>query len=377
MIPVRQSRSRRLTASLVTFVLVLALVATAFVLERRSQSPPLTAAIASVQAGPSSINVTLRLTARDGAINVHVAVIPGESLPPVSRVLVFYDPAFFLRFGTTVDVVGLEDRLSEYLSALSPSIPVSFVDSAQLPTALSDNPNAAFIDFCYATLPDTVLSTNSTLLHTWISGGGTLIWAGGPLAFFEGNPTPTGGFQYEDLGWSGQSAVVGFPLEDSIGDPAAVSAGPLLASNESSAGSALGISYDGTPDGANTTELAEHNGTDLGFDSAHVGEAAPRTSLAFVPVGDGRVFFFGGAIWGDGEGIIPNAAGYLASDIALLLETGYFPLHGPSVAENVTLHALTPTLVTLRASGQYTHMIALVTSTAGPISLFLWSRQVA
>jgi hypothetical protein len=348
----------------------------AVALESRTRGAPISVTIDSIVTASGSASVEISLRASYGAIDAHVALLSGISESRVSSVFVFEDPGYFLRFGNLVDVVGLETRLSDYFSELSPPIPVSFVDAAELPTILLSNPHAALVDFAYDTLPDSVFSANTTLLKTWITAGGTLVWAGGPLAFFEGHTLPGGGFEHEDLGWRGQVDLTGYDLEDTDGNPAVLSAGPLLGTNESPIGSALGIEFDGTPDGANTTQLALHNGTDLGFDSASSPEASSRTSLAFVPIGQGRLFYFGGAAWGDGIGTIPNGAGLVSADIGLLLGTGFVPEPGPAVSETVGLTDFHPTELRLNVSGSYTHLIVVVTSTTGAVSLFVWSKQV-
>jgi hypothetical protein len=354
----------------------LLLLSVSFTLEARSSSSPVSVQLVSSVAGPESFMAQLRLTSNDGAIGVHIALVPGTSQPPVNRVFVLYDPGIFLRFGTATDVVGLEARVSDYLSHLTPSIPVSLVDAASVASALTSNPHAAFVDFAYSTIPDTILSENTSMLKLWIEGGGTLIWAGGPLAYFEGHITSSGGFVYDNLGWGGQTDLAGYPLEDPIGNPATTSYGPLLGTTESPIGAALGVTYSGTPDGANTTELESHGGTDLGYDSPPQGSASPRTSLAFAPIGLGRLFYFGGAIWGDAVGIVPDADATLSTDIELLLGTGYLPLPGPATFTSVSIAYLHSSIVALQVTGTYVHMVVIVTCTFGPTSLFIWSREV-
>lgn len=369
-------RLSRTTISICAIVCAFLLLALCVSLEARANEPPLTVSVVSTQAGENSFSVTLRFTARDGAIGVHDSLVPGESSNPVNHVFVLYDPNMFVRFGTPNDVVGLEERIGDYLNQLSTPIPVSLVSSSQLLPDLESNPHAAFIDFAYATIPDNVFSPNTTMLRSWIASGGTLIWAGGPLAYFEGHVTSAGSFVYDNLGWAGQQDLTGFPLEDAIGNPASRSYGPLIGTSESTVGASLGIMYPGTPDGANLTEVLRHNGTDLGFDAA-VGSTSERTSLVFVPINQGRLFYFGGAIWGDGLGIVPGADSSLSTDIELLVGTGYSPLPGPTTFTNVTLTYGSPLEQTLSVSGTYNHFVVIVSSTFGPTSLFLWSRQVA
>lgn len=372
----RRTKGRWRSMSAVGIVTVAVLLSVCFTLEQRAQSSPISVVLVSTTPGAQGFSAQFRLTPTDGAIEAHTALVPGVTGPVVSAVFVFYDPGYFLRFGTVTDLVGLEDRIADYLSHTSPSIPVSLVDAAALPATLGANPHAALVDFGYSTLPDTIFSENSTQLETWLEGGGTLIWAGGPLAYFEGHTTSTGGFVYDNLGWAGQVKLVGYSLEDPIGNPATTSYGPLVGTVESPIGTSLGITYDGTPDGANLTQLEAHNGTSLGFETPNSGDTSGRTSLAYVPIGKGGVYYFGGAIWGDSIGLVPDADAALSADIGLLLGTGYVPLEGPTTYTNTFLGYLRSSTVTLSVTGQYSHLVALVTCDVGPTSLFVWSREV-
>lgn len=374
--PARIRTRRRYSAALVIFVCAILLIAEGSLLESRIGGSPLTVVVEKTESASGAFSVEFQLTPKYGAIEVHVALVPGSSRSATNHVYVFYDPGFSTRFGSPNDVVGLEERLSAYFAELPNGIPVSFVDSAQLPTVLLANPEAVFIDFAYSELPDTVFSKNTSLLKTWIEGGGTLIWAGGPLAYFEGSAATGGSSSQENLGWRGQVDLTGFPLEDPLGNPAQRSYGPLLGQNETAVAASLGMQYSGTPDGANLTEVVAHNGTDLGFDSAGVGRASERTSLAYIPIGLGRLFFFGGGIWGDGVGAVPNADTFLSSDIALLVAAGYTPSAGPTTGQDVALVYLQSSYLTLSVSGTYMHLVAIITSTVGPAYLFIWSRQL-
>ncbi len=372
----RLAKRRRVSTAIGTLVCVAILLGMSFGLEGRGSRPPLSVSVLSVRQTPGSLVVTLRLTASSGTIGVHLALLPGRSLSSVTEAYVFSDPAFFLRFGTASDLVGLEVRISDYLAALSPAIPVAFVDAQALPSVLEANPHSALIDFAYDTLPESLLAENSSLLKTWIEGGGTLIWAGGPLAYFEGNILPNGTLHHEDLGWAGQVALTGFSLEDPIGNPASRSYGPLVGTVETPLASAFGMTYPGTPDGANLSQLLLHNGTDLGFDASPVGSASARTSAAYIPVGEGRIVYFGGGIWGDQVGVIPDADGLLSSDIELLLGSGYAPDSGPTFATEITVNSLRADTVTLMVPSSNGPYVAIASSSVGTATLFFWSTQL-
>lgn len=375
----RLARSSTLAVPIALLVaaLMILMAGEATVLHLREDSAPLGVSIQITQSTPTEFSALFQLVANQGSIVAHVALLPGEKSKPVSQVLVFYDPAFTVRFANPSDVIGLTNRLADYLHSLNPSISVSTVDSAGLPDALAGSPNAALVIFGYGTLPDDVFSHNVTLLKTWIEGGGILIWAGGPLAYFEGHSLASGGFQHEDLGWNGQVDLAGFQLEDPIGDPAVHSSGPLTSTTESPLGYALGIQYPGTADGANVTELEGHNGSDVGFDSNSTGKESPRTSLAYIPVGQGGIYYFGGAIWGTGFGVVPEADTLLSGDMALLIGTGYRPSQGPEGANQLTVGYLKKSSDSLSLIGPPSHVTAEVTSTIGTAYLFIWSEELA
>lgn len=373
----RRPRRRWLASATVGMVVCVALLGLETIsLASRAYSQPIDVSTTLLYSGQGTFDVQFRLSSTVGAIGAHVALLPGSLAPRVSKVMVFYDPAFHVRFANGVDVVGLGTRIAAYLSRFAPAVPVDFVDAMSLPSELNESSHAALVVFGYDTLPDSVFSAHVSFLRGWIEGGGILVWAGGPLAYFEGHVNSSGVFVHEDLGWSGQTDLLGFPLEDSIGNPATRSSGPLVSGNETLLGESLGVSYAGTADGANVSELSAHNGTDVGFDSQPVGAESPRTSVAFIPLGKGGVFYFGGAIWGTGFGTVPDADASLSGDIALLLGTGYEPSRGPADSENVTINYLGSTSAVLGVSASYPHMTGLVTSRLGPTYLFQWARQL-
>ncbi|MGB6500283.1 MAG: hypothetical protein WBG19_02625 [Thermoplasmata archaeon] len=366
-----------LSTAILSILIVALLASESLLLQTRVHQAPLRVSISNVEAGPSEFSAELRLEATEGSIAAHLALLSGTRVSDIEKVFVFYDPGYSVRFANPTDVIGLGNRLADYLGALTPAISVSFVSASQLPVALTSNPHSALVDFGYGTLPDSVFSHNVTLLKSWLNGGGLLFWAGGPLAYFEGHIIAGGGFQHVDLGWNGQIDLVGYQLEDPIGNPARDSSGPLLSQNETLLGESLGVTYAGTADGANTSELGLHNGTDLGFDSPAGGAESPRTSLAYVPVGSGGVYFFGGAIWGTGFGVVPEADALLSGDMGLLVGIGYRPEIGPTTSSDVSVRYLGQLDVTLVLAGSYSHVVALVTSSVGPAYFFVWSDQIA
>lgn len=281
----------------------------------------------SLQTSPPEVSVLVGSAA--GSMSVRISVLPGTIGGSQSRaVYLFEDPGFPLRYAATNDLLGFWSRTVDYLRSITPDVVTGTVDSSQLPGFLSSHPNSTLVVFGYGELPSSVLSENSSLLRDWLLNGGTLFWAGGPIGFYEGSVNATGQYVHQDLGWNGQLMLLGFPLTDPIGNPSTHSAGPAVSAIPTPLGTALGISFPGTSDAANVSQVSAHGGFSLGFESSPTtgpSEPAPRTSLAYVPVGKGSLFFFGGAIWGYGTGSVSNADLDLSSDVGLLAGLGFVP----------------------------------------------------
>lgn len=375
----RLARSTALEArrpgALLSLVVVILLGVESAAIPVVTSGVPLRVTVQFSAANGTGITGSFTISATIASVSAHVALLPGTAGARPNAVFVFYDSGYPVRLASASDVLGLGTRVSYYLSNVRPSIPVSFVDAGILPQVLEANPHAELVIFGYALIPDNVFSANTTLLRSWLDGGGTLVWAGGPIGYFEGHST-SAGFVFQDLGWSGQTDLLGFPLEDAIGNPATNSSGPLLSFAETPLARAIGIGYQGTADGANVSEVEAHGGTDLGYDSAPSSAEAPRTSLAYVPVGKGGLYYFGGALWGTGTGVVPDGDVILSGDIALLAATGYVPEAGTATSVTVVVSPLRATSTSLEISDDTGDALALVTSSvAGSSYLFLWAAS--
>ncbi|MCI4335701.1 MAG: hypothetical protein L3K17_00680 [Thermoplasmata archaeon] len=177
------------------------------------------------------------------------------------------------------------------------------------------------------------------------------MWAGGPLGFSAGHPTVPSGFHYDSPAWAGQLDLAGFPLTDVArlaprGTATTTPSPPLLGTNQSSLGGALDLQYPGTADGANVSEVVAHAGVVLGTIAASPGPAgvSPRTSICFLPVGEGGIYYFGGADLSSYQSYVPFANGWItggtldvASDMAELIGLGFTPVSGPSTSQDVQL----------------------------------------
>jgi hypothetical protein len=375
-------RTRPRVSSTVVAVLVVVVLSLESVAVYAPESSDLiTVGFSEVHSRTGLLTATFELSSTRGSIAAHVALVPGNlSAIARPRILMFSDPGFPLRYWSPIDQAGFLPRLELSLGGFGSPFSVQSVNATSLPAELNQSPNAMLIDFGYGALPLSVLSSTSTLLKDWLAHGGTLVWGGGPLAYYEAQVGPGGTLRYASLGWSGQLDLLGFPLEDEIGYPSTGSRGPLVSTAPSPLGAALGISYDGTPDGANTTELTLHGGSILGTLSPAPSPTHPeseRTSLAYVPVGLGGVFYFGGALWGTGVGLVPSGAVELASDVALIAALQYVPRNGTPSFQDITMDPFARVQVTLSVQSGSEPYFVLVSSQVTQTYLFIWKAALA
>lgn len=295
------------------------------------------------------------LAANRGPLPVHVGVIQSRGPSSGSRVLfVWYDPEYPLRYAAPGDVTGLESRVDAEAQLINPGLSVVLVDTATLLSDLNTHPTASVVFEGGAAVPDPLLAGAGTLsLRSWVLGGGTVYWAGGPFGFYDGSVGSNGSFISDSLGWSAQTSFFGFSLEDQLGYPGYGSKGPLYSNDTSAAGRAIGLSYRGTGDGANVSEVVKHNGTVLGYVSTPSpgSPEAARTSLAYIPLGAGGVYYFGGAIWANELGTVPEGSVDLCSDIALLAASGIRPDSGGAISQDVLLQGGSSTNLRLALPG--------------------------
>ncbi|MCI4370547.1 MAG: hypothetical protein L3J81_04370, partial [Thermoplasmata archaeon] len=256
-IPGRTSRSSA-PATVAAVVVIALLTLEVGVTSAVAGSPRsvLQVSVLSVVNGFSNVVTTIRLTAGTIALAVHVGILPGTERFP-GPIHVFADPSYPEPNGSFTTTEEVAERVALALSGSGDSVPIDTVNGGALPALLAAGPVGTLV-VLGGLVPDTVLSNSSTTLAAWVTGGGTLMWAGGPLGWSEGHPTP-GGFVSDPLGWQGQLDLVHYPMSD-VGRP-----GPLLSWNASPIAAAFGTTYNGTPAGADTSAVGGNGGVDLGL----------------------------------------------------------------------------------------------------------------
>lgn len=340
----------RSLATLVLAGLVALLLAESLVGWAEVQRPPLSATLTPEVGVGGGATVTATFTnARDVPLPLHVGTLPGQAQHPPPQALMLVDPSYPAIFGSYADVLALEQRVGALLAAAGAPTQLQPVTAAGLSSVLNATPGGTLIVAEYGSVPPYLLSNRSAPLASWVRGGGTLIWAGGPLGFFEA-PAGDGarGCCPGGLGWAGQLAMVGFPLTDPVNassSPGEPDGGPTIGTVVPALGAAWGTLYDGTQFGANVSELTAHGGFALGGETA--GAATARTSLAYLPLGAGRLFFFGNAIWSPTGQYTPDGGLALSVDIARLLDAGVLPSGGPAFSTDLDIGGGETVAVTL------------------------------
>jgi hypothetical protein len=381
LVPARLLRSNFVRVALVAAVLLLATLAFRTGV---SQSPVLSA---TDRVGPetlgASVQVEVSLTShRPFPVPVSVSLLPVAFHSQAAEVYVFEDSSYPPLFGTTPEVAALAAQIGLEFQLLGAATTVSTIDAAQLPSFLEANTSATLVVANYGGVPTTVFSNSSDELGTWIRAGGSLVWAGDPLAYYSEPPnvSPSGVWP-GGLGWQAQVKLLGFPLTDSVpspdSSPLSPGSGPIYGVNAAPLAGALGLVYNGTLFGANTTELAAHGGLSLGFSSVAIpGGPAPRTSLAYIPVGNGSVYYFGGAVNVPSGPYVPEGGVRLADDIAQLLAFPFTPSPGPVVVQSLSLGFYAQTQVTLSGSFASSEVGLLVRSNLAGSVLYEWATPV-
>jgi hypothetical protein len=340
----------------------------------------------TVHGNSVSVNLTLA-SHRPWPVPVRAALAPINFRSGPEHAFFYLDPSQPAQFGSHDDVVALVDRALVGLRDQDSNTTVSTVTGAALPAVLAGNPQGILIVAEYGILPWTLLSNSSSLLRTWLLGGGTLIWAGGPLGYYEGGPggpsalVPSAPYP-DGLGWAGQVRLLGFPLTDPTpGAPYELrpSMGPLTGWVPAPMQEVLGIEYNGTVYGANTSELAAHGGLSLGFETpgaAGPGAPSPRTSLAWLPIGNGSLFYFGGGIWTQFGDAIPQGGQRLGLDITQLIAHPYLPGQGVTDIVPLTLGAFSTESETLQIVTYDSGVALIVQSSVDGVLFFQLSRQL-
>lgn len=342
-----------------------------------------------VATGPQGVGwgLTVRVTTGLTSVDLLAGLVPGtigNLADP--NVYFFADPTFPTLFASFTDASVLPRQVTTYLNDLGFHPQVTVVKAPDLLPTLTAHPHAALVVAGPGIVPDSVFSANTSYLANWVRGGGTLLWAGGPLAYFEGHVAANGSFVYGNLQWGGESAFVGYPLTQPFGTPLPSGAPPppgtssyppLTGIGPNPLAHALGIGYSGVSAGADLPTLYAHGGLSLGFETPSGASVGARTSLAYLPLGAGALFLFGGALYSPNQGYIPFASATLAEDIAFLVGLGFRPASGAVDSAPFAIGPLGSEQATLTLDDRSHGVVGVARASPDATFEFFWSQSLA
>jgi hypothetical protein len=259
-----------------------------------------------------------------GAQPLQVHVVAGPGTPP-RPVYVYADPAYAPLLTSFRAEKGLFDHLAITLPGGGYDAPVRRVDAGGLAAAILDPRSLVVVGA--GALPETVLGPGRDWapVKAFLEAGGELVFTGDGVFYWAARPGMSA-YSLTDrrarIDWAGARDVLGYDL---VHDPAGDPRGQISGSSPSSTAAVLGISYQLAQRGARLGPLQTAGGWDVGLDATG-GLGSPRTSLAVVPVGRGRLVLFGSGLFGFEPSTADDIARVVLSgaDQALPLGTASF-----------------------------------------------------
>jgi Gpi18-like mannosyltransferase len=243
-------------------------------------------------------------------VDIQVSATPSTSILHGTidkAVFMYYDPNYPSSLVGDISWMGLIDHVPVELKLRGYDGPVKIVDAEELKNAIRANPDSIVL-IPSGVLPETVHANNESLLGNWLLSGGTLIWVGDVFAYFSGYEgkviQPFSESNFSQV----QNQILGFTLFDNVSKE-----DERLATIPSDYSNALDLQYPDAITGAYVSEVLNHGGEILGKITS---SQYPRTSIAYVPAGNGHLLLFGGGV---GRTFTPTGEDAIAHDIAQII----------------------------------------------------------
>lgn len=268
----------------------------------------------SINEDENSIKIEYRVKSGGYPINIQIFATPVTSTPQGAadkEVFIYYDEDYASSLVGRAGWIGLLDHIPVELELKGYNGSIKIVNATELKNVMQENHNSIVI-IPSGVFPDTVHTKNKTLVGSWLRLGGTLIWIGDRFAYFSGYKGKIVETFSESDSCAAQKLTLGFilfngTLEENI----------RFAAVSSNFSSALDLRYPDALVGASVSEILKHDGAVLGK-MTNSGDA--RTSIAYVPVGDGHLVLFGGGV---GRAFTATGEDVIAHDIAQILCSGF------------------------------------------------------
>ncbi len=226
------------------------------------------------------------------AAELKIALIPFDQSRDDLPIYFYFDEDYPLVLTSINAYLGLYNFLTSDLAEKNMQNTMQIVNAEELAEKMGDG--QSIIIMSSGVLPDTVYSQDKNLITRWLESGGIMFWLGDGFGYYNGskNTELKDDLEHGKIGWEGQEKILGKnyllgevfePVEKSSADTA------------TQIGQALGLRYRYTTTGAVVGELAKNNALSLGFNK-NINDNFGRSSISFIPVGQGRLILFGSGI---------------------------------------------------------------------------------
>ncbi len=261
--------------------------------------------------GDLLIEVNYSITQATYPLVIRVVLIPVYKEIYDKPVYIYYDADYPSSCVTRAAWIGFIDHLLPALKLKGYTGTLEVVNADRLKEIMLNRKDSIVI-IPSGVFPATVHSKTETLVDDYLKGGGTIIWMGDGFAYYSGKFRENVVWPSEENpGWASQDAILGYPLSGNYA--------PIIAYESSPISNALNLQYPGIQTGVTISQALRHGGLILG----KVYE--DKTSIAAVPVGNGSLIIFGGAV-----GLTRSEFGedVVANDVATILLSNIFQSGG-------------------------------------------------
>lgn len=299
-------------------------------------------------------------------LQLSVVAVPVTSLEQDRPVFIYYDPLYPAVGNEPRGWIGVSDHLPAELRLRGYLGPVSIVDARGLGRVLAQNYSSTVV-IPSGVFPSTVQNETSSEVASWLRGGGTLVWMGGPFGFYSESilvkdSTLLPLSSIASISSSSQEKILGYALNDPP-----LNGTDRIAQLNTRYSSALNLTYSDVWTAPSLALLKSVGGLAVGHLQNMTAES--RSSISLIPVGLGRVILFGGPVTNvltaDGEDVI-------AHDAAQILSIGSSLGNGQVESSTFTLPPETSNNLAFRADFNVTTAVGGVTIVA--FSDFSFSR---
>ncbi len=226
-------------------------------------------------------------------------------------IFVYYDQDYPSSLVSLSSWLGIIDHLEENHRLKAYGGKLETVNALKLREVMLQR-NDSVVIIPSGVFPETVHTTESSLVKQYLENGGTMIWVGDVFAYysgkFRGQLQPSSS---ENPGLEAQKRILGYILSNMTGlNPA---------NAETVISNGLCLKYAGLQAGVYVDEVLKHDGLVLGKTRKNM------TSVAAVPVGNGFLVVFGGIV---SPARSELGEDFVASDIMNILLSGIVNSNG-------------------------------------------------